>query len=65
MARKVEIVGAPGFVDRFPATVIPGLERVNGFGDRGDLTVVSTAAGELLVVPSSTVHDAAEGEQER
>lgn len=57
MAREVEIIGAPGYVDRFRAFVVPGLDRVPAVDDRGDLAVLYTEVGDYHVVPASTVHD--------
>lgn len=60
MARKVKIVGVPGFTDDFRATVIPGLDRVAQPGE-ADVAVISTEAGETLVVPADSLVDIAPG----
>lgn len=57
MARKVKVRKVPGFVDGFTATVIPGMDEVPAVDDRGPVAVISTEAGELLVVPSSALED--------
>ena len=54
MSDKVKVSGVPGYAD-FQATVIPGLGQIQGVDGRGDLAVVSTEEGELLVVPSRCV----------
>jgi hypothetical protein len=59
MARRVKVNGVPGYTEAFRATVIPGLDRVPGVDGRGDLAVISTEAGELLVVPSDSLEDVA------
>lgn len=56
MAQRVKIVGLPGYVEEFRAVIIPGLHRVPQPGEQ-PVTVISTEAGELLCVPSSTVRD--------
>lgn len=60
MARKVRIVGVPGFTEDFRATVIPGLDRVAQPGE-ADVAVISTEAGETLVVPADSLVDVAPG----
>lgn len=62
MAQRVKIVGAPGFTEEFRAVIIPGLHMVPQTGSREPVTVISTEAGELLCVPSSTVRDPETGE---
>ena len=52
MSNEVEVVGAPGFVNRFRAKLIGNVGAVD---DRGALAVVVTPDGCTLVVPSSTV----------
>lgn len=56
MARRVKIVGAPGY-GTFEATVVPGLDRVPAVDARGELAVVVDDDDWPVVVPSSTVHD--------
>lgn len=63
-ADNVEIVGAPGFVDRFRARLIPGLDHVPAVDGRGDLAVITTEVGDIHVVPASTVHPIESGEYE-
>lgn len=53
---QVEIIGAPGFVDRFKAVLVPGLHEVSFAGDVEPVSVITTQAGELLAVPSKYVH---------
>ncbi len=55
MNGRVEITGAPGFVDRFRATLIPGLHEVRLAGESEPVSVVSTEAGEILAVPSGCI----------
>lgn len=55
MPQHVKIVGAPGYVEEFRAVLIPGLHEVPAVDDRGPVSVISTEAGELLVVPSRFV----------
>lgn len=57
MTRKVEIVGAPGYVDGFKATLVPGLDKVQVSDDAPVVSVVVTDAGETLAIPSEFVHD--------
>ena len=56
MAQYVKITGAPGFVDEFTATLIPGLHGIPSAvaGDE-TITIISTSAGEVLAVPSQFV----------
>lgn len=61
--QRVAVVGAPGYVDRFTASLL--LNNFPAVDDRGDLAVVSTEVGELHVVPASTVHPLTDGEYER
>lgn len=60
MARKVKVVGVPGFGEDFRAVVIPGLDRVAQPGE-ANVAVISTEAGELLVVPADSLVDVAPG----
>jgi hypothetical protein len=46
-----------GFPEPFRAILIPGLHEIPQFGAE-PVSVISTPAGETLVVPSSTVHEA-------
>lgn len=64
MAQEVEIIGAPGFVDRFRAAVIPGLDWIERAGEE-PVTVIVTEVGEILVVPAGSVHDVESGEWEK
>lgn len=57
MTRKVEIVGAPGYVDGFKATLVPGLDEFQAGPDAPKVSVVVTDAGETLAIPSEFVHD--------
>lgn len=53
MAQYVKITGAPGFVDGFIATLIPGLHEIPSTSPaEGPVTIISTSAGEVLAVPS-------------
>lgn len=54
-----EIIGAKGFVDRFPVeeVVLRDFRSLDGMDDRGPLAIVKTVIGEFLVVPESTVHE--------
>lgn len=58
MARRVKVVGVPGYPESFRAVVIPGLDRVARPGE-ADVAVIRTEAGELLVVPSDSLEDIA------
>lgn len=58
---SVEIVGAPGFVDRFRADLIPGLHEIRICRDVEPASVVSTEAGEILAVQSRYVRIVGEG----
>ena len=49
---NILIVGAPGYVDRFEAKVIPGLHRITTPRNDGPVTVIATKAREILAVPS-------------
>jgi transcription antitermination factor NusG len=51
---KVEINGAPGFVDQFKATLIPGLHKVEATYGM-PVSIVSTEAGETLAIESKYV----------
>lgn len=51
----VVVYKARGYVDRYLAKVIPGLHRFPAVDGRGDLTVLTTEAGDILVVPSRNV----------
>lgn len=56
MAQHVEVNGAPGFVDHFKAVLIPGLDHLKNIRNHAEeVAVVLTEAGDLHVVPSSTV----------
>lgn len=57
MTRKVEITGAPGYVDGFKATLVPGLDHVQVSANAPEVSVVVTDAGETLAIPSEFVHD--------
>jgi hypothetical protein len=56
---KVKVVGVPGYPDEFRATIIPGLHEVPQPGEE-PVTVISTEAGEILVVPSSSIEEVPE-----
>lgn len=58
MARKVKVVGVPGYPESFRAVVIPGLDRVAQPGE-ADVAVISTEAGDILVVPADSLEDVA------
>ncbi len=58
MARRVKVVGAAGYPEAFSAVVIPGLDRVARPG-KADVAVISTEAGEILVVPADSLEDVA------
>lgn len=52
---RVEIVGAPGYVDGFRATLVPGLHEFQAGPDAPKMSVVVTDAGETLAIPSEFV----------
>ncbi len=49
------VIGAKGYAN-FDAKVVPGLDRVPAVDARGGLVVVADKAGEVHVVPASTLH---------
>jgi hypothetical protein len=55
MAPQVVVFKHPGFVDRFKATLIPGLHKISSAPDVDPVSVVSTEAGEVLAVQSRHV----------
>lgn len=59
MARKVKVVGVAGYPEGFRAVVIPGLDRVKNVREDEVVAVISTEAGELLVVPADSLEDVA------
>jgi len=50
-----EINGLAGYPDGYKVTVIPGLHGIESTYEDEFVTVASTQAGELLVVPSKYV----------
>ena len=55
MAQQVIVFKLPGYVDRFRATLIPGLHRIVSARGAEPVSVVSTEAGEVLAVESRHV----------
>lgn len=55
MAQKVQIVGAPGFVNKFRATLVPDMHEIQAGPGCPVVSIISTEAGELLAVPSDSV----------
>ena len=55
MGQQVIIADHPGYVERYKATVIPGLHEIQCAQDVEPSTVVTTEAGEILVVRSRHV----------
>jgi hypothetical protein len=54
---KVVVTGAPGFPEPFRATIVPGLHEVLMAGAEEPVTVLSTEAGELIVVDSKYIEE--------
>lgn len=51
MAQQVIVANHPGYVDRYKATLIPGLHKVEQPGEE-PVSVISTESGETLAVRS-------------
>lgn len=51
MAQSVVLFGHVGYADGFKATLIPGLHKIPS-DSGGDVSVISTEAGEVLAVKS-------------
>jgi len=58
MSIKVEVVGAPGYEDRFPATLRALLPRVDFEAAAPEmLAVLESANGDWHVIPQRFVHN--------
>ncbi len=63
--QHVKIVGAPGFVNEFRATAVPGMESIRASDSTELVAIIVTEAGEYLAVPARCVRPAETPEAER